>query len=72
MEHANLTTDCNAGKPDRTIRVIAGLALLGLPLAWYGLDYITNFGFLGLIPLVTGLTGVCPVYRLLGISTCKR
>jgi len=52
---------------DRTIRVVVGLALLALivvgPKSWWGL--------IGLIPLVTGLAGSCPAYRLLGISTCS-
>jgi hypothetical protein len=72
MEDANLNVDRNVGKIDRTIRIIGGLALLGFPLAWFGLENITNWGFIGIIPLVTGLVGVCPGYRFLGVSTCKK
>ena len=59
----------NVGTLDRVIRVIVGLALvlgffLGPEGAWSWL-YL-----LGLVPLVTGLVGSCPVYTLLGVSTC--
>jgi hypothetical protein len=52
---------------DRIIRVVVGLALLSL--VWIGPQ--TPWGWLGLVPLVTGLVGSCPVYRLFGISTCS-
>ncbi len=52
---------------DRVIRVIAGIALLSL--VWIGPK--TAWGWVGLVPLVTGLVGSCPLYRLLGISTCS-
>jgi hypothetical protein len=52
---------------DRTIRVVVGLALLSL--VWIGPQ--TPWGWVGLIPLITGLVGSCPIYRLLGISTCS-
>lgn len=60
----------NMGTLDRGIRLVIGILVLGL----YGaLDppwkYLT---LLGLIPLGTALTGVCPAYSLLGISTCRR
>jgi len=50
---------------DRVLRVAAGLALLTA--AFVGPK--TAFGYLGLIPLATGLFGSCPVYSLLGLST---
>jgi hypothetical protein len=50
---------------DRTIRVLLGITLLLLPLSGG-----TAWGYLGIVPLVTGLVGSCPVYTLLGISTC--
>lgn len=52
---------------DRVIRVVAGLALLSL--VWIGPQ--TPWGWVGLVPLVTGLVGSCPLYRLFGISTCS-
>jgi hypothetical protein len=55
----------NEGTLDRAVRVVLGLALLALvfvgPHTWMGL--------FGLIPLVTGLVGFCPLYRLLGLRT---
>jgi len=56
----------NEGTIDRVLRVILGLVLLSLvfvgPQTWWGL--------IGLVPLVTGLMGSCPVYSMLGLSTC--
>ncbi len=56
----------NAGQVDRTIRVVVGAALLGL--VFVGPQ--TPWGWIGLIPLVTGIIGNCPLYSLLGINTC--
>lgn len=56
----------NEGTLDRTVRVIAGLGILSL--VFIGPQ--TPWGWLGLVPLVTGLVGVCPAYSLLGIRTC--
>lgn len=56
----------NEGMIDRTIRVLLGLALLAL--VFVGPQ--TPWGWLGLIPLVTGLMGFCPLYRIFGLSTC--
>ncbi len=56
----------NEGTLDRGIRVVAGLAILSL--AFIGPQ--TPLGYLGLVPLLTGAVGFCPVYRLLGLSTC--
>ncbi|MBN9066410.1 MAG: DUF2892 domain-containing protein [Rhizobiales bacterium] len=58
----------NVGRLDRAVRVIIGLALLSLV---FVLD--TNarwFGLIGLVPLLTALTGNCPAYTLFGLSTC--
>ena len=56
----------NEGTVDRALRVILGLALLSL--IFVGPQ--TMWGLIGLVPLVTGLVGTCPVYSVLGISTC--
>jgi hypothetical protein len=56
----------NVGTVDRVIRIVVGLLLLSQ--VWWGLE--TNWGWIGLIPLVTGILGTCPAYRLLGLSTC--
>ena len=59
----------NEGTIDRALRVILGLALIA--------GYFMNGGgayswlyLLGIIPLVTGLIGSCPIYTILGINTC--
>jgi hypothetical protein len=56
----------NEGTVDRALRVIAGAALVSL--VFVGPE--TPWGWIGVVPLVTGLIGNCPVYSLLGISTC--
>jgi len=57
----------NIGGVDRSIRIIAGIGILSL--AFIG--PATAWGYLGLIPLATGLIGWCPPYALSGISGCK-
>lgn len=56
----------NEGTLDRVLRVVAGAGILSL--AFIGPQ--TPWGYLGLIPLITGLVGYCPAYALLGVSTC--
>ncbi|HVZ49260.1 MAG TPA: DUF2892 domain-containing protein [Gemmatimonadaceae bacterium] len=56
----------NAGATDRAIRVVLGLAILSLAVV----GPRTPWGYLGLVPLLTGALGVCPLYSVLGISTC--
>ncbi len=58
----------NEGPFDRVVRILAGLAILSL--AFFGPQ--TAWGYLGAIPLVTGLIGWCPLYSLLGIRTTGR
>ncbi len=56
----------NEGTIDRVLRVILGLVLLSL--VFIGPQ--TLWGLIGLVPLVTGLMGSCPVYSMLGVNTC--
>lgn len=56
----------NEGKLDRSLRVIVGAALLSL--VFVGPQ--TAWGWVGLVPLVTGLVGNCPVYSLFGLNSC--
>ena len=56
----------NEGTFDRALRVIAGLILLSL--VFVGPQ--TMWGLIGIVPLVTGLVGICPLYSILGVSTC--
>ena len=51
---------------ERILRVVAGVAILSL--AFVGPK--TAWGYLGVVPLVTGAIGSCPLYTLLGLSTC--
>jgi len=57
----------NIGGIDKFIRIVAGIGILSL--VFIGPE--TKWGYLGIVPLVTGLIGWCPPYALLGISTCK-
>jgi Protein of unknown function (DUF2892) len=59
----------NVGTVDRIFRVIAGLALIALALG-YVPGYQTAWGWIGIIPVATGLFGSCPVYSLFGLNTC--
>lgn len=59
----------NVGTVDRAIRIILGLALL-----WYALLAAPTgynwVGWIGLVPLATALFGYCPLYSVLGLTTC--
>lgn len=55
----------NESTLDRAFRVVLGVALLTIVFV----GPTTPWGWLGLVPLVTGLVGRCPLYRLLGAST---
>lgn len=57
----------NVGTLDRGLRIAAGLLLIGLSLG----GVIGLWGLIGVVPLATGLLRFCPLYPLLGISTCK-
>ncbi len=56
----------NEGNIDRGLRVVLGVALLSL--VFVGPQ--TLWGLVGLVPLLTGLVGMCPLYRLFGVNTC--
>lgn len=58
--------NANVGGIDRILRVLAGVALLALTLT----GQIGAWGWIGMVPLATGLFRFCPLYRLLGINTC--
>jgi len=57
----------NVGSVERALRVIVGIALIAL--VFVGPQ--TPWGWLGLVPLLTGVLGWCPPYQLLGFSTCR-
>ncbi len=56
----------NVGSADRVLRVVAGLVLIILAAT----GTVGWWGWLGAIPLATGLFQVCPAYSLLGVNTC--
>jgi hypothetical protein len=56
----------NVGSVDRIARIAAGIGLLSLTVV----GPQTPWGYLGVVPLLTGLMGSCPLYSLLGFSSC--
>lgn len=58
----------NEGTLDRSVRIVAGLALITLAAT----GAVGAWGWLGVVPLLTGALGHCPLYRLLGVNTCAR
>ncbi len=59
----------NEGNLDRILRIVVGLVLIGFYISNPGGAY-NWVGLIGIIPLVTGLLGTCPIYSILGINTC--
>ncbi len=58
--------ECNVGKTDRMIRIVAGAAIVAL-----GVYFQSWWGAIGLIPIVTATLGWCPAYVPFGISSHK-
>lgn len=56
----------NVGSLDRLLRIVLGAALIALVFV----GPRTPFGWIGVVPLLTGLIGTCPLYSLLGLRTC--
>ena len=58
----------NVGSADKLVRIVIGLGLLGFALLsdsaarWWGL--------IGVVPLLTAALGNCPLYSIVGLSTC--
>jgi len=61
----------NEGNIDRVVRMIIGLALIAVALGLFGPAYTTAWGWIGIVPLVTGVVGWCPAYSLFGLKTCS-
>ncbi len=57
----------NIGMLDRGLRIVAGLALV----AFSSIGTVGIWGWIGVLPLATGLLGWCPSYTLFDIKTCK-
>ena len=58
----------NVGSIDRILRIVLGIVLIAL--VFVGPK--TSWGWIGIVPLLTGLVGFCPLYSLVGLNTCKR
>jgi Protein of unknown function (DUF2892) len=56
----------NEGTLDRALRVVGGLVLIGLAAT----GTVGAWGYIGIVPLITGAVGMCPLYTVLGINTC--
>lgn len=56
----------NEGGLDRVVRVVVGLALIAMAAT----GKVGAWGWIGVVPLLTGLVGFCPAYKLFGFSTC--
>lgn len=57
----------NVGGIDKVLRIIVGIALI----ATAATGVIGAWGWIGVVPLITGLFNFCPLYTLIGIKTCK-
>jgi hypothetical protein len=58
----------NVGSLDRILRIVVGVILIALVFT----GPMTPWGWIGVVPLVTGLFGTCPLYSLIGVNSCKR
>ena len=56
----------NEGNLDRALRVAVGLLLIGLAAT----NTVGVWGYIGIVPLLTGLVRVCPAYSMIGLNTC--
>jgi hypothetical protein len=56
----------NAGMIDRVLRVVVGLVLVALAAT----GKVGVWGWIGVVPLLTGAVGYCPAYGMLGLNTC--
>ncbi|MDR5875725.1 DUF2892 domain-containing protein [Halomonas sp. CUBES01] len=57
----------NVGNIDKILRILVGLTLILLAI----LGTVGVWGWIGILPLATGLFNFCPAYKLIGINTCK-
>lgn len=60
----------NVGGIDKTLRIVAGIALIA---SVFLLPAVMNpWGWIGVVPLLTGLFNFCPLYPLIGVNTCGK
>lgn len=58
----------NVGGIDRILRIVLGVVLIALAAT----GTVGAWGWIGVVPLLTGLIKFCPLYPILGMSTCKK
>ncbi len=58
--------NANVGGIDKILRIVVGIVLISLA----ALGIVGAWGWIGVVPLLTGLFSWCPLYPLLGINTC--
>lgn len=56
----------NVGMIDKVLRIVAGAVLIALTVG----GVIGVWGWIGVVPLVTGALGYCPLYQVIGVNTC--
>ncbi len=62
----------NVGTIDRVVRIVVGLAMLAYALKLGMPETGWNWvGWIGVVPLLTAIVGVCPLYSILGVSSCS-
>jgi hypothetical protein len=66
VDNTESVMDLNVGSADRAMRVVIGLGLILLA----AMGVIGVWGYVGIVPLITGIVRVCPAYSLLGINSC--
>lgn len=59
----------NVGGLDKILRIVAGVGLLGFAVLSDSPAHV--WGYIGVVPLLTALVGVCPLYSLIGLNTCR-
>jgi hypothetical protein len=59
--------NANVGTVDRVLRLVVGIALIALA----AMGTIGPWGYIGVVPLATALIRFCPLYRVLGMNTCR-
>lgn len=57
---------CNVGQSDRIVRIILAVAIAAL-----GLYFESWWGLVAIVPLATGLSLFCPIYKIFGLNTCS-
>lgn len=66
LAETEVAMEINESHFDRIMRVVSGLALIVASVT----GFISMWGWIGLAPLLSGIVGVCPVYKVLGLSSC--